>query len=87
MHIRSLIKKKPYLIWYTKNFDRLSEGAIVEAILNYGDFEDVRKMLAILGIRKAARIFKEQMGQGRVNYDPKISNYFRLYFEKYARHA
>jgi len=32
--LQEFIKNKPYLIWYTKNYDNLSEKAIVESILN-----------------------------------------------------
>ena len=84
MTINEFIKKRPYLIWYTKNFAHLSEEAIVEAVLNYGDFDDVKKMISILGMRKTAAIFRKKSKQKRCNYDSKIKNYFRLYFNKYA---
>ena len=84
MTINEFIKKRPYLIWYTKNFAHLSEEAIVEAVLNYGDFDDVKKMISILGMRKTAAIFRKKSKQKRCNYRPEIKNYFQLYFKKYA---
>lgn len=84
MKAQDLIKKKPYLLWYTKNYDALSDEAVVEAILNDGDFDDVKKLITILGIKKVAAIFRKQMKSPRCNYDPKIKNYFSLYFKKYA---
>lgn len=87
MDIHEFIKKRPYLIWYTQNFDHLSEDAIVEAVLNYGDFDDVRKMIAILGIPKISKIFRKRAWQRRSNYRPEIKNYFKLYFKKYAPSA
>ena len=48
MTIHQFIKKRPYLIWYVKNYDALSEDSIVEATLNYGDWDDVMKMIKIL---------------------------------------
>ncbi|MFH1187830.1 MAG: hypothetical protein V1688_03140 [bacterium] len=84
MTIYNFIKKKPYLIWYTKNFDELSEDIIVERVLNYGDFDDVKKMISILGIKKVAHIFRSKIKKGRNNYRPEIKNYFQLYFNKYA---
>jgi hypothetical protein len=84
MTINEFIKKRPYLIWYTKNFNNLSKEAIVEAVLNYGDFDDIKKLISILGMKKTAAIFKEKSEQKRCNYDPKVKNYFRLYFNKYA---
>ena len=82
--INEFIKRRPYLIWYTKDFDNLSEEAIMEAVLNYGDFDDVKKMVSILGIKKAASIFRIQLRRKRSNYRPEIKNYFQLYFKKYA---
>ena len=84
MTIKDFIKERPYLVWDTENYNNLSEEAIVESVLNYGDFGDVKKMFAILGIKKAAGIFKKQISQKRSNYRPKIKNYFSLYFKKYA---
>jgi len=84
MTIRDFIKKRPYLIWYTEDLDNLSENAIVEAVLNYGNFDEVKKMISILGVKKAAAIFRNQIKKKRVNYDPKTMNYFKLYFKKYA---
>ena len=84
MTINEFIKKRPYLIWYTKNFDNLSQEAIVEAVLNYGDFDDVKKMISILGMSKTAAIFRKKSKQKRCNYRPEIKNYFQLYFKKNA---
>lgn len=85
MAISNFIKKRPHLVWYTKNYAGLSEEAIVEAVLNYGDFDDVKKMIKILGIKRVAAIFRKKSRQRRCNYDPKVKNYFQLYFNKYAR--
>ncbi|KKQ68001.1 MAG: hypothetical protein US88_C0008G0055 [Parcubacteria group bacterium GW2011_GWA2_38_27] len=52
--------------------------------MNYGDFNDVKKMIKILGIKKVATIFREKSKEKRCNYRPEIKNYFRLYFDKYA---
>ena len=84
MTINDFIKERPYLVWSTKNYASLSEDAVVESVLNYGDFDDVKKMFSILGIKKSARIFKKQISQKRNNYRPKVKNYFSLYFKKYA---
>ena len=84
MKVQDIIKQKPYLIWHTKNYDGLSEEAVVEAVLNYGDFDDVQKIIQILGIKKVAEIFRKQATLPRCNYRPEIKNYFQLYFAKYA---
>ena len=84
MTINDFIKKRPYLVWSVKDLEHLSEAAIVESVLNYGDFDDVKKMISILGIKKTAAIFRKQIKRKRNNYRPDIKNYFQFYFKKYA---
>lgn len=78
------VRKRKHLFWSTKNYDGLSNGAIIEGVLNYGDMDDVRALFKLLGIKEVAKIFKEQTNRTRVNYRPEVVNYFRLYFQKYA---
>ncbi|MCK5044629.1 hypothetical protein KAR26_02785 [Candidatus Parcubacteria bacterium] len=85
MTIQQFIKKRKYLVWYVKNPEKLDNDAIVEAVLNYGNWDDVQKMLKILGIEKTAEIFRKKSKQKRCNYLPDIKNYFNLYFNKYAK--
>ena len=89
MTIHQFIKKRPYLIWYVskKDLGQLDEASIVEHVLNYGNWDDVQKMIKILGLKKTARIFREKSKpskMGRQNYRPEIKHYFNLYFNKYA---
>jgi len=72
------------LVWYVKDTARLSQSAVLEAVLNYGDFSDVKTLLKVIGTKKAAGIFRRQMKSRRHNYRPEIANYFKLYFQKHA---
>jgi len=78
------VRERKHLFWSTKNYDGLSSGAIIEGVLNYGDMDDVRALLKLIGIKEVAKIFGEQTKRTRVNYAPHIVNYFTLYFKKYA---
>jgi hypothetical protein len=82
--INQFIKKRPYLVWYVKNRENLSPDSIVEAVLNYGDWDDVKELTHVLGLRETAAIFKKGSGQKRSNYREKTKNYFSRYFKKYA---
>lgn len=82
--LKEFIKVRPHLIWYVKNRENLSVESIVEHTLNYGDWDDVQKLISILGIDETATIFREQTNRPRVNYHPKTKHYFNLYFNKYA---
>ena len=80
---QELIKNKQ-LIWYTNQYDKLDDEAIVEAVLNYGDWDDVQSLIKTLGMRHVADIFRAHAFRQRTNYLPEVSNYFNLFFEKYA---
>ena len=84
MTLESFIRKRPYLIWYTKNYAGLSAESIVEATLNYGDWDDVQKLIKILGIKRTARIFEKDTHRARVNYHPKTVHFFHLYFNRHV---
>ncbi len=87
MTLGNFVKKRKHLFWSTKNYDGLSNEAVVEAVLNYGDMDDVRELISLLGIKEVAKIFREKSKKskvGRQNYFPKIINYFSSYFRKYA---
>jgi hypothetical protein len=84
MKIHDFIKKRKHLIWYVKDYDSLNEEAIVEAPLNYGDWDDVQTLFEILGIKKVAQIFRKQISGWRTNYAVKTKHFFTLYFNKYA---
>lgn len=84
MNLGDFVRKRKYLFWSTKNYDGLSKEAVLEGVLNYGDMDDVRELLDVIGIQEAAKIFYKDTHRARVNYDPKIVNYFSLFFKKYA---
>ena len=84
MTIQEYLKKRPYFAWYIKDIKKLSDEACLEAILNYGDWKDVQAAIKILGMKKAADIFKRKSKGKRSNYFPEIKNYFKIYFSKHA---
>jgi metal-responsive CopG/Arc/MetJ family transcriptional regulator len=82
--LKKFIKSKPNLVWYVKNVDNLSIESIVEHTLNYGDWDDIKELINVLGIKTVASIFKKQITSKRNNYKPEIINYFNLFFKKNA---
>lgn len=78
------IKKRKYLFWYIKNPEKVDDASLVEHILNYGDWDDVQKLIKLLGMKKVAGIFENKAFTKRSNYRPEVKNYFKLYFAKYA---
>ena len=50
MTVGDFVKKRKHLFWSTKNYDGLSNAAVVDGVLNYGDMDDVRELLSFMGI-------------------------------------
>lgn len=84
MTVNSIIKKKPYLAWYVKDRDKLSEEAVLEHVLNYGNWEDVQEFIKIKGIKETAKLFYKSLNKKRINYLPQIKHYFENYFKKHV---
>lgn len=84
MNAKEFIKKRPHLIWYVDNFEELSDEVIVEAVLNYGEFDDVLGVIEVMGKEKVADIFKKESSKTRSNYKKDIKNYFNLFFNTHA---
>jgi len=84
MTVANFLKSRPHLLWYVEDKSKVSTGAAVEAVLNYGDWADVQKLMKIVGLKKVAGIFIKQSKQKRCNYNPRTKNYFTRYFQKYA---
>lgn len=83
--LKKFMKARKYLVWYVKNPEDLPLESIVEHTLNYGNWDDVQTLIKIAGIKKVAEIFRKQTVGPRLNYYPQIVNYFKLYFNEYAK--
>lgn len=84
--LHQLVKKNRTLFWSVDEnaLDQLSDDAVVEAILNLGDKQSVKQLIAALGIDEVATIFFRQTSGHRTNYYPQVANYFNEYFKRYA---
>jgi len=85
--LEKFMRARKHLVWYVKNPENLNIESIVEHTLNYGDWDDVQKLIKILGIKKMFDIFKNQTKGPRINYRPEVINYFKLYFSKHSSNA
>lgn len=84
MTIKDFIAERKYLVWHVKDPRKLNNEAIVEAVLNYGDWNDVQQIIHLLGIKTVANIFEKESNRARCNYHPTTKHYFHLYFQKHA---
>lgn len=83
--LRKFVSSRKSLFWFVKEPENLSLEAVVETILNFGDWQDFQQLLELAGKERVAEIFQKQISGKRNNYRTKIANYFSLYFQKHAR--
>lgn len=81
---QNIIRDDPSLIWYTKSYETLDIRSVVEALLNYGTWEQTQKLINILGMDKTAQLFAWHNSQPRSNLHKLARNYYSLYFDRYA---
>lgn len=84
--IKAFIRENSHLFWYTPEDKKedISLEFLVETILNYGDIDDIKKIISVIGIKEISKIFLGAEGRKKMNYYPDIYNYFLLYFKRYA---
>ena len=84
--IKNFIREHKHLFWWIKeeSIENISLNLLVETILNYGNERDVKQLFNLVGIKKVADIFKNQISKKRMNYSQRTVNFFKLYFNKYA---
>ena len=76
--------------WWVKDPRELSEEAIVQGTLNYGNWDDVQELIRIMGTGHAAEVFYRDINvspRRRGNYYPEVLRYFDLYFKRHANVA
>jgi len=84
--IKNFIIDHKHLFWWIKeeSIRNISLNLLVEAILNYGNEQDVKQLFNLVGIKKVANIFNNQISKKRMNYSQRTVNFFKLYFNKHA---
>ncbi len=84
--LKAFIRENGCLWWRVpeEKKERLSLNSVVEAVLNYGNEKDVKRLFELVGTKKVSEIFFRQIAGGRPNYSKRTMNFFKLYFERNA---
>ena len=82
--IKAFIRQNSHLFWWIKDAEKenIDPRFLVEAVLNYGDEPEVKKLFELVGLKKVAGIFYQQTHKGRSNYQKPIQHFFHLYFQR-----
>ena len=87
--IKDYINERNDLFWYSPEpkSETVTNDQLVETILNYGSWNDVQELFNVLGVNNAAQIFFSSINKSerrKSNYFETVTNYFTLYFNRYA---
>jgi len=81
--IKEFIRQNSNLFWYTPEDKKedISHEFLVETILNYGNLNNIRQLIKIIGIDSLASLFFGLQGRKKNNYYPEIYNFVTNQFE------
>lgn len=84
--IKEFIHQHSNLFWYTPEDkkEEISPEFLVESILNYGDLNDVRNLIQIMGIEQLSEVFNSIQGRKKLNYYPEIYHFLSVLIKRYA---
>lgn len=83
VHLKNIIQKNPFLIWYTHDYNSLNEEAIAEALYNYGSWNTILELHKTVGLSYAKNLFYTLKNKPRSNLRPIVRNYFTLYYDRH----
>lgn len=78
------LKKRRGLWWSTSQLDKLSDEVILEAVMNYGEWEDFLDLKRRWGLKKIKQLFGQMMSKRRVNLRQPVQALFRDYLAVHA---
>ena len=87
--LKEFILKHSDLFWYTPQDKKveISDSALVETILNYGDKDAFIELSKLMGLKKVAKIFYKSINKSdrtKGNYSELCIHFFDQVFNKYA---
>ena len=84
--IKHFIRERSNLFWYipADKKEEISHELLVETIFNYGNLNDLRQLIMIMGIEQLSDIFSGIKGRKKLNYYPEMYNFYSVLINKYA---
>ena len=84
--IKQFILEHRNLFWYSPEDkkEEISNELLIETIFNYGDLNDIRQLINILGMEQLSKVFYSLSGRKKLNYYPEIYHFFSILIKRYA---
>lgn len=79
-NLKDYIKDKKYIFWYVSDLSKLSDNAIIEWIIKYWSWEDLKKVIKMKGIN-FKEIYTQIISKTRCNLNKKEINFINKILE------
>jgi hypothetical protein len=85
----ALIEQNSHLFWFIPQDkkSKVSEEVLLVTIFNYGDMNAVKKLLGIMGLKRASELFfglMRQSNRRKGNFHELTINFFTEFFNRHA---
>ena len=77
---QQILRDNASLFWDVANLSTVSDLAMVERFLQYGDWKNIRSLEALLGKHELRLMYQTLISKKRTNLSPKTRNFFNHYF-------
>lgn len=73
--------------WWVPDVTKLSERSVIEGTLNFGQFEDKKQIIQLIGPAKVKKEFHEMVTMPRSNIRPEVASYWTDYLNTHFPNA
>ena len=73
--------------WWVADVTKLSESSLIEGTLNFGDFEDKKEIIELIGPQKVKKEFHRMVTMPRSNIRPEVASYWTAYLDTHYTDA
>jgi hypothetical protein len=78
--LQEFISDRPGFLWWVQDVSKIDDSAIVEATLTYGNMEEKKELLALMGHEKFKKEFENITHSRRAkNLEPRTISYWSRY--------
>ncbi|MDP2103930.1 MAG: hypothetical protein Q8K26_03350 [Candidatus Gracilibacteria bacterium] len=85
--LQKFAKKHSNFWWWVKDPSHLSDHSVIEGVFCYGDFDEKKSVIQIVGEKEFEKIFVKMAKEKRKSLQPETINYWTDYLRYHKNHA
>ncbi|MDD2565488.1 MAG: hypothetical protein PHZ26_02740 [Candidatus Gracilibacteria bacterium] len=79
--LKEYLETRKSIFWYIKDINSLSDEAILEGIIKYGDWIDLKEIFKIFGKEEFKKIYDNLLNKKRTNLEKIEINFIDLFIK------